>query len=172
MSEENESKQPTQAASVLKGLVRPLPCPFCGGENVAVHEGTSFRWRYAGCEECGASAGEVRIQTCGEGTHEEWESEARNRAIEEWNTRAEEPVTAGSECSAGLGADVYELRAALGTMLSTWDEATKRMVAFMKDSNKETAAAYSEMMPRMFEAAALARAVYQKREGKRICTQH
>ena len=55
-----------------------------------------------------------------------------------------------------------ELLAALGTMLSTWDEATKSMVAFMKDQNRDTAEAYSRCLPKMFDAACLARATHAR----------
>ena len=65
----------------------PLPCPFCGGENVAVHDGSTFRWVYAGCEECGAQAGEVRVQTLGEGAKADWIEAAKRDAIEEWKRR-------------------------------------------------------------------------------------
>ena len=65
-----------------------LPCPLCGHVGVTVQEGLTFRWRYATCDECGASAGEVRVQTLGDGTKEEWERAAHIKAIEEWNTRA------------------------------------------------------------------------------------
>lgn len=69
------------------------PCPFCGSAKVSVHEGDTFRWRYAACDECGAQAGEVRIQTMGEGTREDWEAAAREEAIAEWNRRPGDPVT-------------------------------------------------------------------------------
>lgn len=64
-------------------------CPFCGFVGVDICHGTTFRWRYAQCNACEARAGEVRIQTSGSGTREEWEQEARIQAIKEWNTRAE-----------------------------------------------------------------------------------
>lgn len=63
------------------------PCPFCGVTDVEVSEGTSFRWRRAVCRHCGAQAGEVRVQTLGGGTREEWEQQAERDAIEEWNKR-------------------------------------------------------------------------------------
>jgi hypothetical protein len=72
-----------------------LPCPFCGGSRVSVVEGGSFRWRVAQCDECGAQCGEVRIQTLGSGTKEQWEEEARGVVIKEWNSRVAE---AGLRC--------------------------------------------------------------------------
>lgn len=65
----------------------PLPCPFCGSTNFDVRDGSTFRWRVPYCVDCEATASEVRIQTSGEGTKEEWEAQARGAAIEEWNTR-------------------------------------------------------------------------------------
>ena len=64
-----------------------LPCPFCGGEDIDVAEGTTFRWRQARCRECGASSGEVRIQTFGSGTPEQWEAKATADAVVVWNRR-------------------------------------------------------------------------------------
>lgn len=66
----------------------PLPCPFCGGTEVLITEGDNFRWRLAFCNCCGAAAGNVRCQTTGNGTKDEWEANAKKRAIEEWNRRA------------------------------------------------------------------------------------
>lgn len=67
--------------------MKPLPCPFCGGAEVKVMPGSTFRWCYAACSSCGAQAGEVRIDTLSQ-----WRgqavSEAAQRAIEEWNRRA------------------------------------------------------------------------------------
>lgn len=63
------------------------PCPFCGGSNISVIQGSTFRWRLAECD-CGARAGEVRIQTMGDGTQAQWEAQAAVDAIKEWNTRA------------------------------------------------------------------------------------
>lgn len=68
--------------------VMPLPCPFCGCTDVGVIEGDSFRWRVARCNGCGAQAGDVRIQTLGSGTRDEWEARAISSAIAEWNKRA------------------------------------------------------------------------------------
>jgi Lar family restriction alleviation protein len=69
-------------------MTEPKPCPFCGCPTVTVVEGSTFRWRVAECDSCDARCGEVRIQTVGDGTQEEWEADAKERAIEEWNRRA------------------------------------------------------------------------------------
>lgn len=66
----------------------PLPCPFCGSTAVKVCEGSTFRWRFATCLECGAQAGEVRAQTLGDGDKTAWEDAAHDDAIAEWNRRA------------------------------------------------------------------------------------
>lgn len=65
-----------------------LPCPFCGGTNVSTLEGSTFRWRVAMCNECGATSGEVRKQTIGGGTDDEWTKKAHVDAIVRWNERA------------------------------------------------------------------------------------
>jgi hypothetical protein len=69
-------------------MMTTLPCPFCGSTSIDVMNGSTFRWRFACCMDCGAQAGEVRAQTLGEGTPAEWEIAAKARAIEEWNVRA------------------------------------------------------------------------------------
>lgn len=63
------------------------PCPFCGSNNIGVVPGSTFRWVRAVCGKCGAQAGEVRMQTLGEGNKDEWEAAAATGAIEEWNKR-------------------------------------------------------------------------------------
>jgi len=65
-----------------------LPCPFCGSNDVTVVEGDTFRWRLVNCHCCGAAGPDVRIQTAGSGTPEEWEKRAVEAAIVEWNKRA------------------------------------------------------------------------------------
>lgn len=66
----------------------PKPCPFCGSEKVDVVEGSTFRWRAATCADCGAIGPEVRVQTHGTGTREEWENKAHSDAVAAWNERA------------------------------------------------------------------------------------
>ena len=67
------------------------PCPFCGHVGLDFNEGSTFRWLSADCTKCGATCGEVRIQTLGEGTKEEWVAQAQRDAIEVWNTRKTAP---------------------------------------------------------------------------------
>ena len=62
---------------------KPLPCPFCGGEKIAIAEGSTYRWAHAECGECGAAAGDIRRQY-GQGTDT---PEVQEAAIAEWNTR-------------------------------------------------------------------------------------
>jgi len=67
--------------------VTVMPCPFCGSHDVAVKEGETYRWRLMVCNCCGAAGPDVRIQTAGSGTHEEWERRAAVGAVAEWNKR-------------------------------------------------------------------------------------
>lgn len=69
----------------------PLPCPFCGHVGLDFNEGSTFRWLVASCSGCGASVGETRMQTLGEGTKEQWREAACEDAIKQWNTRAALP---------------------------------------------------------------------------------
>lgn len=62
-----------------------LPCPFCGSENINLHEGSSFRWVYMGCDDCGAQTGEYRFHTLVE--QEQAKIEALQDGKKEWNTR-------------------------------------------------------------------------------------
>lgn len=64
-----------------------LPCPFCGGAKIATYAGSTFRWRYAACNECGAQASEVRIQTI---DLPRWQAieVADRELLAAWNTRA------------------------------------------------------------------------------------
>lgn len=57
----------------------PLPCPFCGAEGVTVSEGSTYRWVYAECNNCGARSSEARRGATSEGD--------RPAAIYEWNYR-------------------------------------------------------------------------------------
>jgi len=45
----------------------------------------------ASCSECGATCGEERVQTSGNGYREDWWQEAKIRATKTWNTRATQP---------------------------------------------------------------------------------
>lgn len=63
------------------------PCPFCGESSTQVQEGSTFRWRYVECNGCLARGPEVRAQTLGEGTAQQWEADAQARAIAAWNER-------------------------------------------------------------------------------------
>lgn len=69
-------------------MTSPKPCPFCGSENVAVVEGSTFRWRAVWCADCEAIGPSVRAQTSGTGTREEWEAKAKSDAVAAWNERA------------------------------------------------------------------------------------
>ena len=73
------------------GGLEPLPCPFCGGTDIIVMDGSTFRWVVATCG-CGAACGEVRVQTTGM-PREVALAEAKQRAIVEWNTRSNAEIT-------------------------------------------------------------------------------
>jgi Lar family restriction alleviation protein len=81
-----------EAAYGDKAMNEIKPCPFCGGTSVSVIKGDTFRWRKAVCNACDAKAPEVRIQTSGDGTPDQWEDEADVKAMAEWNKRAPVPL--------------------------------------------------------------------------------
>lgn len=64
------------------------PCPFCGCKTVQVVDGSTFRWAKAECDNCGASCGEVRVNT----TQARNETEIRAAVVEEWNKRIADPL--------------------------------------------------------------------------------
>ena len=71
----------------LQPVVRPLPCPFCGSENIVVVEGTNYRWSVAQCQDCGAQCGEIRRR------EPQWPTDEKKaadeaEAIREWNIRS------------------------------------------------------------------------------------
>ena len=68
------------------GVIKP--CPFCGHEGVTVVEASTFRWRVAMCDNCGAQAGEVRHDTLDE-NQPRAEMYSRQEAINVWNERSE-----------------------------------------------------------------------------------
>ena len=66
---------------------RVMPCPFCGSTSISTYDGSTFRWIYAGCDDCGAQAGEVRIDTLAEDRVAAHKAACWD-AIAEWNRRA------------------------------------------------------------------------------------
>ena len=72
------------AAGPIDRRVSPLPCPFCGDTDVAIVEGSTFRWRQVECNNCGARCGETRVRTIPPIDA----AENEGFAIEEWNKRA------------------------------------------------------------------------------------
>ena len=71
-------------------VVHPKPCPFCKSVGIDILEGSTFRWMVGRCIECGATCGEVRVQTMGHGSPEEWRAAAERAVMDAWNTRAED----------------------------------------------------------------------------------
>ena len=88
MSDEQEkaASEGIVGQSASTAGLEPLPCPFCGGTDIIVMDGSTFRWVVATCG-CGAACGEVRVQTTGM-PREVALAEAKQRAIAEWNTRS------------------------------------------------------------------------------------
>lgn len=78
-------------------MTEPLNCPFCGSVGLVFGEGSTFRWLAYSCINCGMG-NETRLQTVGEGGKTQWLAEARERAIQEWNTRWS-PSTSSSSTS-------------------------------------------------------------------------
>jgi len=64
------------------------PCPFCGGADVAVHVGTSFRWLVAACMQCGAVGPEIRKMPVDDVPLAERRIIDHEAAIQEWNKRS------------------------------------------------------------------------------------
>ena len=94
----NDSKDRKAAAEPpLDCVVMPLPCPFCGKKSITIREGSTFRWMLAECLACGATCGEVRVQTCGEGIPADWRKHGEAAVIEEWNTRHNAKVSEGEK---------------------------------------------------------------------------
>lgn len=79
-----------------------LPCPFCGGDDIWTYAGSTFRWRYAACSECGAQSGEVRIDTIGKARHAAV-AEADKECLVEWNHR---PPTEANDARSAFNAAI------------------------------------------------------------------
>jgi Lar family restriction alleviation protein len=83
----DHARRMVEKAKEIKPCIKPLPCPFCGHDEVYVQEGDTFRWRVAVCGGCDARAPDVRVQTIGDGTPAIWEKQGRADAIAAWNKR-------------------------------------------------------------------------------------
>ena len=92
--------------------LKPLPCPFCGSENIAVgsDKGTVYRHntafgdltrsvptvRWAYCVDCGCVAPAEKVNNFDGFYKPDEQEDALNRAISTWNRRAQpanEPLT-------------------------------------------------------------------------------
>jgi hypothetical protein len=85
----------------VRDLPGASPCPFCGGTKMRTYPGSTFRWRYAGCDGCGVQCGEVRIDTISIPRAQAIE-QAQKELLEVWNQRpsrdeAEQPVVLANE---------------------------------------------------------------------------
>ena len=72
----------------MSELLEAKPCPFCGEKSITIREGSTFRWMLAECLGCGATCGEVRIQTMGPGLPADWKAKAEQDVVAAWNKRA------------------------------------------------------------------------------------
>ena len=77
-----------ESGANLTAMLGAKPCPFCGEKNITTREGSTFRWVAVECNACGATCGEVRVQTMGIGKPAYWKTKAEQDAVEEWNKRA------------------------------------------------------------------------------------
>ncbi len=113
---------------------KPLPCPFCGAEKIAIAEGSTYRWAHAECVECGAAAGDIRRQY-GQGVDN---SEVQEAAIAEWNTRDRREIDALTAQLAEARAAIERLRpaAALGDayLASINEDADDNDIADLQDA--------------------------------------
>ena len=68
----------------MNEIVKPLPCPFCGGEDIGTlsDEAQVHKWGRAVCKGCGAAGEEVRT-----GYDARPDAVWRSEAIIKWNTR-------------------------------------------------------------------------------------
>lgn len=62
------------------------PCPFCGAVGLDFEEGSTFRWLMPSCSGCGASCGEVRINTM-TSDRELAIEKTKHAAVKVWNRR-------------------------------------------------------------------------------------
>lgn len=92
------------------------PCPFCGGTDISVTEGETFRWVNATCAECGAQSGEVRVAVRGVLPSDQWRAKCDAHAFKAWNTRA--PVAVQEEARE-VALPQNEDQAALMALLGT-----------------------------------------------------
>ena len=90
----DETKTATEPP--LDCIVMPLPCPFCGETDITTSEGSTFRWMLAECNGCGATCGEVRVQTIGDGTPRDWRLRGERDALAEWNKRHNDLIRGAS----------------------------------------------------------------------------
>ena len=67
--------------------LEPLPCPFCKKTGITVEEGSSFKWFFGRCNECGATCGEIRVE--GKDIKlDQFGDLIAQKVIAEWNKRA------------------------------------------------------------------------------------
>lgn len=129
-------------------IERPQPdeCPVCRSKDIRVHEGDTFRWRYAICDACSFRGDEVRIQTMGQGMPEKWQAAARLDAIADMHRIYD-------ACTAPLRAENEKLQSAyvgacerIAALLVEKQDQAKR-VAELEAALNYNSAAYRGRLP-------------------------
>ena len=118
----------------------PLPCPFCGSCSIGAYDGSTFRWLAAKCNECGATAGEVRINTLIP-RDEAW-PQANEDALQEWNRRAQPEPHWANEGHVGMahgGQPQPEAQRVTQEMVDVLDEGARRAEARISQLAEMTA---------------------------------
>ena len=67
--------------------LEPLPCPFCKKIGITVEQGSSFKWFLGRCNECGATCGEIRVESK-DIPRDKFGDLIAQKVIAEWNKRA------------------------------------------------------------------------------------
>lgn len=137
---------------------KPLPCPFCGAENVKISEGSTYRWAHAECAVCGAAAGDIRRQYP-QGTDD---PEVQEAAITEWNIRDTRQIDALTADLRTANAEIARLMP-LPEIYTLWKK-------IIEDGNpsRDTVAHFVELAHEAAERAAHAPADLRTSTDQRI----
>jgi hypothetical protein len=75
------------------------PCPFCGGPQIHAHEGSTYRWGYLACADCGGTKGDCRKADIR--LPADHETNIAAFAVD-WNRRAPDAAPAGEPATVKL----------------------------------------------------------------------